>query len=318
MKIKISPEPPRRSAHSRTDDGFRRERHLSDQIGRDALAAATESAIRLRQARQRSDSRLAGEREESSQALLREQSARDLAAAALAEREKLLAVFGHDMKSLLSVLSMHAELSASHSRGSPEGLKNVRRIAGQMDRLISNLLDFARLREGKFHVVFDKRNASEIVKEAVNVFRPIASARALSLEAKLPGKELPVRVDSDRIFQVLSNLFSNAIKITPRGGQISVTAARQERQVQFAVRDTGRGIAETDLERIFNPYCQVGRGESRGLGLGLFISRSIIQAHGGRIWAESRLGTGTTFYFTVPGADRTRPGRTDRAEASES
>jgi signal transduction histidine kinase len=318
MRIKISPEPPRRSAHSRTDDGFRRERRLIDQISRDALAAAPQAAIRLRQARQRSDSRLAGERVESSRSLLREQSARDAAAAALADREESLALFGHEMKSLLSLLSMHAELRASQSEGDSEGQENVRRIAGQMDRLISNLLDFGQLRAGKFQVVFGKRNASEIVKEAVKVFRPIASARALSLEARLPGKELPVRVDPDRIFQVLSNLFSNAIRITPRGGQISVTAARQERQVQFAVRDTGRGIAETDLERIFNPYCQLGRGEPRGLGLGLFISRSIIQAHGGRIWAESRLGSGTTFYFTVPGAKRTRPGKTGHGEASAS
>jgi signal transduction histidine kinase len=318
MRIKISPEPPRRSAHSRTDDGFRRERRLIDQISRDALAAAPQAAIRLRQARQRSDSRLAGERVEGSRALLREQSARDAAAAALADREESLAVFGHEMKSLLSLLSTHEELRASQSEVDSEGQENVRRIAGQMDRLISNLLDFGRLRAGKFHVVFGKRNASEIVKEAVKVFRPIASARALSLEARLPGKELPVRVDPDRIFQVLSNLFSNAIRITPRGGQISVTAARQERQVQFAVRDTGRGIAETDLERIFNPYCQLGRGEPRGLGLGLFISRSIIQAHGGRIWAESRLGSGTTFYFTVPGANRTRPGKTGHGEASAS
>lgn len=318
MKIKISPEPPRRSAHSRTDDGFRRERRLADQIVRQALSAAPQAAVRLRQARQRSDARLAAEREESSHALLREQSARDAAAETLAEREKSLAVFGHDMKSLLGVLATHAELAASQSHGSSEGLDNVRRVAGQMDRRISNLLDLARLRAGRFHVVFNRRNASEIVKEAVNVFRPIASARALSLEAKLPGKELPVRVDQDRIFQVLSNLFSNAIKITPRGGRISVTAARQERQVQFAVRDTGRGIAETDLERIFNPYSKVGRGESHGLGLGLFISRSIIQAHGGRIWAESRLGSGSTFYFTVPGASRTRPGKAGHGEVSES
>jgi hypothetical protein len=103
MKIKISPEPPRRSAHSRTDDGLRSERRLVDQIGRQALAAAPRAAVRLRRARQRSDARLAAEREESSHALLREQSARDAAAETLAEREKSLAVFGHDMKSLLGV-----------------------------------------------------------------------------------------------------------------------------------------------------------------------------------------------------------------------
>jgi signal transduction histidine kinase len=138
------------------------------------------------------------------------------------------------------------------------------------------------------------------VEEAVDVFRPLASARSLCLETNLPGR-LPVQVDRDRIFQVLLNLFSNAIRITPRGGRISVTAARQDRHVQFAVQDTGRGIAKADIDRLFNPYCQLGRADRRGLGLGLFISKSIIQAHGGRIWAESSPGRGTTFFFTVPG-----------------
>ncbi len=170
-----------------------------------------------------------------------------------------------------------------------------------MDRLISNLLDRARLRAGRFHVVLHKRNAAEIVKEAVDVFRPLASARSVSLEARLPSKNLPVRVDQDRIFQVLTNLVSNAIKITPRGGQISVTAARQERRVRIAVQDTGRGMTEADLGRIFNPYCKLGGDERHGLGLGLYISKSIVLAHGGRIWAQSRPGAGSTFFFTIPG-----------------
>ena len=145
------------------------------------------------------------------------------------------------------------------------------------------------------------------------MFRPLACAWSLSLEARLPSRELPVRVDPDRIFQVLTNLVSNAIKITPRGGQISVTAARQERRVRIAVRDTGRGMTEADLGRIFNPYCKLGREERHGLGLGLYISKSIV-AHGGRIWAESRPGAGTTFFFTIPGAHGSRPGKTDPGE----
>src|SRR6185295_2312603 len=127
----------------------------------------------------------------------------------------------------MRVLSVNAELAAGESR--PEGLETFHRTVRQMDRLISNVVDLAQLRAGKFQVVLDKRNASEIVEEAVDVFRPLASARSLSLEAKFPSRQLPVRVDSDRILQVLSNLFSNAIKITPRGGQISVSAARRDR-----------------------------------------------------------------------------------------
>jgi signal transduction histidine kinase len=191
MKIQITSEPRRGSARSRTDDGLRGERRLADQIRSDVDASTPGVAFRLRQARDQSDSQLAEEREESDRDLLRERSARYAAVAALADREELLAVFGHDMKSLLSVLSVHAELAAGQSQGGPGGLENVQRAVRQMDRLISNLLDLARLRAGKFHVVADKSNAAEIVEEAVDVFRPLASVRSLSLEAELPGKDLP-------------------------------------------------------------------------------------------------------------------------------
>jgi signal transduction histidine kinase len=292
----------RGSARLRTDRGLRRERRLIDQV----VAAAPGIADRLRLARGLSDFCLEGEREQSLRDLSNEQSARDAADAALTDREELLAVFGHDMRSLMSVLSVNAEIAASESPNGAEGLGSFQRTVRQMDRLISNVLDLARLRAGKFNVVLDSRNAVEIVGEAVDVFRPLASARALSLEARLPSREVPVRVDPDRIFQVLSNLVSNAIKITPRGGQISVSVAKRERQVQIAVQDTGRGIAEADLHRLFNPFSQLGRGDRQGLGLGLFISKSIVQAHGGKIWVESLLGSGSTFFFTVPAARQSR------------
>jgi signal transduction histidine kinase len=172
-----------------------------------------------------------------------------------------------------------------------------------MDTLIANLLDHARLKAGTFNVAFDWRNAAEVIREAVETFQPLALARSLSLDATFPNTNLPVRIDPDRIFQVLSNLFSNAINVTPKGGSISVSAAKVDDLVQITVRDSGRGIAETDLERIFKPYCQLEGAERRGLGLGLYISKSIVQAHGGKIWAESKLGGGSTFFFTVPGSN---------------
>jgi signal transduction histidine kinase len=289
-------------ARSLTDLGFGRERRLIDPL----VAAAPAMAARLCRARGVSDACLRGERQQTLRDLTRAQIARDASEAALTDREELLAVFGHDMRSLMSVLSVNAEMAASESPSGAEGLESFQRTVRQMDRLISNVLDLARLRAGKFHVVLDKLNASELVGEAVGVFRPLASARSLSLESRLPESDLPVHVDPDRIFQVLSNLFSNAIKVTPRGGQISVSAEKRDRQVQIAVQDTGRGIAEADLQRLFNPYCQLGRGDRQGLGLGLFISKSIVQAHGGEIWVESRLGSGSTFFFTVPAARQPR------------
>ncbi len=233
--------------------------------------------------------------------LLEEQRAHGSADAALADQEKLLATFGHDLRNLLNVLALNVELSSRQGEGNPKRLETLQLTVRHMDRLISNLLDLSRLKAGAFHVRFDRRNAAEVVREAVEIFRPLALAKSISFDATLPGTTLPARIDSDRIFQVLSNLFSIAIKVTAEGGAISVSAAKVDDVVRIAVRDSGRGIAETDLERIFNPYCQLDRADRSGLGLGLFISKSIVRAHGGRIWAESRLGTGSTFFFTVPG-----------------
>ncbi len=306
--MKASDGPRRAIASSRTDESLERERRLLDAIVRERAPGFSESTIRADQARRQTDLGLADERAEMmaaffdcSRDLLEEQRARGSADAALADQEKLLATFGHDLRNLLNVLALNVELSARQGEGNPKRLETLQLTVRRMDRLISNLLDLARLKAGAFHVTFDRRNAAEVVREAVEIFRPLALAKSISLDATLPGTTLPARIDSDRIFQVLSNLFSNAIKVTAEGGAISVSAAKIDDVVRIAVRDSGRGIAETDLERIFNPYCQLNRADRGGLGLGLFISKSIVRAHGGRIWAESQLGAGSTFFFTVPG-----------------
>ena len=111
-----------------------------------------------------------------------------------------------------------------------------------------------------------------------------------------------MRLDHERIFQVLANLLSNALKFTDRHGTISVRVESEGSEARFSVADTGAGIAGDHLESIFERFWQVSQGDRRGLGLGLFISKGIVEAHGGRIWTESELGKGSTFFFTVPGA----------------
>jgi signal transduction histidine kinase len=291
-----------------TDDNLRQERRLLDEILPERFPAATDTSARLDQVRRRTDLLLAGERAAVDELLgncqsdlLEERRARRSADAAVVDRERLLATCGHDLRNLLNALALNTELSARQGQANARPLDNLRRTVGHMDKLISNMLDLARLKAGTFHVAFESRNAAEIVREAVEVFRPLAVAKSVSLNATLPDSALPVRIDPDRIFQVLSNLFSNAITATSEGGQVCVSAAKVDDVVQIAVRDSGRGMAETDLERVFDPYCQLDGSQRRGLGLGLFISRSIVQAHGGRVWAESGLDAGTTFFFTVPG-----------------
>ena len=302
----------RADAHAGVADSLRRERRLLDEIGQESSAAITDSAVRLEEARRQTDLRLARDLEELDEALLQrsrelleERTARESAETALAERERLLATFGHDLSSFLSVLAVNAELSLSSGGKDLKSLKDLQRSVRRLELLASNLLDCARLKAGTFHVAVDTHDASDVIREAVEIFRPLALAKSVSLVATLPGNALPVRIDADRVFQVLSNLFSNAIKVTPSRGTISVSVERVDDEVRIAVRDSGRGIPKSDLERIFEPYCRLGVADRLGLGLGLYIAKSAVQAHGGRIWAESKPGSGSTVFFTVPAADYT-------------
>jgi signal transduction histidine kinase len=245
-------------------------------------------------------------------ALLKEE--RDSHSAALANRDRSLAIFSHDLRNLLNALTLNSTI-ALKSNGDPtgKGAANVRVILGRMNRMVSDLLDLARLNAGRLRVAPQSLDAAEVAREAVDVFRPLAEEKHLSLHLADTGGPFEARLDHDRVFQVLSNLLSNAIKFSPPKGEIFVSLEAVDGCVQVAVRDFGRGIEEHELERIFECYRQLDDSDMTGLGLGLFISKSIIEAHGGRIWAVSRPGQGSTFFFTLP---RSEPVRTRLSAAA--
>lgn len=232
-------------------------------------------------------------------ALLEEE--RNTHSAILEDRNRLLAIFSHDLKNLLNAMTLNSAIAFRRNAG-PLGkaAANVGVIIGRMDRMVSNLLDLARLNAGKLRVVPQLLDTAALTREAVEVFRPLAEQKRLSLRLTESEGPFEARLDHDRIFQVLSNLLSNAIKFSPPKGKILVSLATVENGVQIAVRDFGAGIEEGDLDRIFECYRQLDGSDVTGLGLGLFISKSIIEAHGGRIWVDSRPGSGSTFFFTVP------------------
>ena len=176
----------------------------------------------------------------------------------------------------------------------------IQRYAARMNRLIGDLLDVASLDAGQLAVTPARGDATDVIAEAVETFRAAASAKGIALETAISGQPLPWNVDSARMLQVLANLLTNAIKFTPRGGAIRVHGERRKGEVRLSVTDTGVGIPKHSLERIFERFWQVGVNDKRGLGLGLYISRSIVKAHGGRIWAESADGAGSTFFVTIP------------------
>jgi signal transduction histidine kinase len=129
---------------------------------------------------------------------------------------------------------------------------------------------------------------------------PAATARAVQLQRDLADDLPPIHCDRLRVIQVLSNLIGNAIRLVPEHGRIAIRARAQDSDVCFAVSDDGPGIAEDQLHNLFDRYWK-GRNEGHhGVGLGLYIAKSIVEAHGGRIWVESRLGVGSSFSFTIP------------------
>jgi signal transduction histidine kinase len=178
--------------------------------------------------------------------------------------------------------------------------QSIQRSGARMNRLIGDLVDVASIDAGVLGVAREVGDVAPVVVEAVNAFQAQASARSVSLVADIERVSVPVAFDPARILQVLTNLLSNAIKFTPAGGSVIVSVRRVDDELVISVSDTGPGIPRDQLEAVFARFVQVTKNDRRGVGLGLYISRSIVQGHGGRIWAEDRSGEGATFRFTLP------------------
>ncbi|HEX8824638.1 MAG TPA: HAMP domain-containing sensor histidine kinase, partial [Archangium sp.] len=222
-------------------------------------------------------------------------------------REDLLAVVSHDLKNPLGVVQLASALLLRGSQGKPGGepvQKQAGRIqaaAERMARLISDLLDWGRIEAGGLPLEPSVQDVASLVAEALESVRPLAEARGLRVAAELPDGGVRVTCDRTRVLQVLGNLLGNAVKFTSDGGQLTVGARVQRGEVQLWVKDTGSGIRPEALPHVFERYWQAKEAESRGTGLGLYIAKGIVEAHGGRIWAESELDHGSTFTFTLPG-----------------
>jgi signal transduction histidine kinase len=243
------------------------------------------------------------------QRVLAADNARLLASAekAARDREQVLAVVSHDLKNPLSVIRLSTTLLATRLAGTP-GEAGLGRQVGAIDRaaahmltLIHQLLDAARLDAGQALAVEPRwQPLAPVVEEALALVEPQATQKALALEQRLePGLE--AALDRDRILQVLANLLGNAVKFTPLGGRITVASWREGDDVRVCVHDTGPGIPEPLRDRLFERHWQARETASQGSGLGLYIARGIVTAHGGQLWVDSDEGRGTTFTFTLPG-----------------
>ena len=225
---------------------------------------------------------------------------------ALSHRDDFLGMVSHDLRDLLGgIVSTAAVLLRTAPNGEAgaaarAGGERIQRYAARMKRLIEDLTDLVSIDAGKLAIMSLPGNLAPVVSEAVGSLRAAAEAKAISLDVPSAELQLPATFDAGRMLQVVTNLVANAIKFTPPGGRIRVTHAQFESTLRMSVSDTGPGIAQDLLEVIFQRFRQAGHDDRRGLGLGLYISRTLIEAQGGKIWAESTPGVGTTIVFTLP------------------
>jgi signal transduction histidine kinase len=171
-----------------------------------------------------------------------------------------------------------------------------------MNRLIQDLLDVAVMESGQLTIKRSQLSARELIVGAADMQRPLASASSLELRVDLDREVPDIWGDRDRLLQVFENLIGNAIKFTKAGGCIVVGATSRDHDVIFRVADTGSGIAPEILPRVFDRFWQATSTNRQGAGLGLSITKGIVEAHGGRIWVESTPHRGTTISFTIPKA----------------
>ena len=247
-------------------------------------------------------------------ALLR---ALDEAEAAVATREELLAIVSHDLRNPLGSIVFSAALLQGTTIDGEEGervhksAQTILHSADRMTRLIADLLDLAQIQAGKLAVEQRPEDVEGLIRDCVEMLRPLAATKDLK---GMASAGLHVRCDRERVLQILSNLVGNAIKFTPEGGSIFIEAQDTGHEVRFSVRDTGQGISEEELPRIFDRFWQAQRNDRAGIGLGLSIAKGLVEAHGGRLYVESKLGAGTTFFFTLPLAESV-PGEVQSARS---
>ena len=220
-------------------------------------------------------------------------------------RDEMLAVVSHDLRNPLSSIALGAE----RLRSSPldEGLARVvdviYRASKRMERLVGDLVDFEQIELKRLRIEKRIQPAAALVLEAVELLDSIAKEKSVRLEADV-SVVADVFCDRERMLQVFSNIVGNAIKFSPEGRSVKVLGRRVDGMVRFTVIDSGPGLPQDQLAHVFERFWQGTGSKPTGLGLGLAIAKGIVEAHGGSIGAESELGKGCTFFFTLPVAER--------------
>ena len=268
----------------------------------------------LENERKETDSNLLDERvrvdvesDHNSDQLTEEVTSHDITKAALITRDQYLAIVSHDLQNSLVAISINTHLMrrdfSKNVIDSVNVLENLRRIeqsVAGMDRMISDLLDVERMAHDKLLLKPERIDLRGLFQECLDLFTPVVASKSFSMTIHTGPEPIFADLDHDRILQVLSNLIGNSLKFTPKRGTIDLSARKQETHVEISVTDNGPGIPEQAKAQIFERFSQLKINDRRGLGLGLFIAKWIVEAHKGRIWVTSEVGKGSRFSFTIP------------------
>jgi two-component system phosphate regulon sensor histidine kinase PhoR len=222
-----------------------------------------------------------------------------------AVRRDFISNVSHELRTPLASLKALAETLQEGALDDPPAARRfLQQMEAEVDALslmVAELLELSRIESGRVPIERRPARPVDIVQPAYERLRLQAGRANLSVTIDCPADLPSVLADATRLQQVVVNLLHNAIKFTPRGGQMTIGAYPQEGSIVFFVRDTGVGISPDDLPRVFERFYKADRSRaSSGTGLGLAIARHLVEAHGGKIWAESEVGIGSTFYFTIP------------------
>ncbi len=286
---------------------------IDDAIIREREVISTLETTLFHLERQQTDKNLADERItadtvvlSSSIKLSEEVSEHTKTKASLTTRDEFLAIVSHDLRNPIGAISSCMEMLLEESverkidKETRSWIELAKRNADSSLRLIRDILDMERIAVGKLELEITRCDIGKLIKETMDNFVRAASAKNVLLRSVPATITDFLDCDRDRLTQVLSNLIGNAIKFTPEGGKIVLKAIKTDLDITISVCDTGIGIAEEKKVYIFEKFTQLGSKDRSGLGLGLHISKMLVETQGGKMWVESKLGEGSTFYIKLP------------------
>lgn len=223
-------------------------------------------------------------------------------------RTEFISAISHELRTPLSIIKqllmlMYDETLGPVSDKQREVLVKMRHNVERLREMIDKLLDATRIGSKQFKLRYSLVNLKGLLVDSRNYFDYLARERQIDLSYQMPDEDIDIFIDPERVHQIISNLVNNAINYSGANGRVRVEVAVLETKVRVGVVDTGIGISESDLPKVFDKFTQVARRrdvEKKGIGLGLSITKDLVERHGGEIWVESKLGVGSKFYFTLP------------------